>query len=146
MDAGEPSLRHIYRRITARKMTADTRCPRALRSWLSVIVLPGLHRAVRGRGLQRLCITAGIALATAAQAGTWVSYGPEGGDVHALAIDPASPDTVYGLAGGGGVFKSGDGGGHWAAVDNGLETRGAAGALANARGGTAMDSGAAPVG
>ena len=32
---------------------------------------------------------------------TWVSIGPEGGPVNALAIDPTTPATLYAGAGGG---------------------------------------------
>src|SRR5262249_46448148 len=35
-------------------------------------------------------------------------------------IDPATPSTVYATAGAGGVFKSGDSGASWAAVNNGF--------------------------
>ena len=49
----------------------------------------------------------------------WTSNGPEGGTIRALAIDPATPTTLY--AGTyGGVFKSTDGGGSWSAVNTGL--------------------------
>ena len=40
--------------------------------------------------------------------------------VHALAIDPATPTTLYAGTDGGGVFKSTDGGGSWSAVNTGL--------------------------
>ena len=39
-----------------------------------------------------------------AQTGTWVSHGPEGGNIAALAIDPGSSSTVYAATFGGGVF------------------------------------------
>ena len=49
----------------------------------------------------------------------WTSIGPEGGRILSLAIDPATPTTLY--AGTfGGVFKSTDGGGNWNAVNTGL--------------------------
>jgi photosystem II stability/assembly factor-like uncharacterized protein len=50
----------------------------------------------------------------------WTSIGPEGGTVKALAIDPASPTTLYAGTARGGVFKSTDGGGHWSATNTGL--------------------------
>ena len=45
---------------------------------------------------------------------------PDGTDVYALAIDPATPSTLYAGTGGGGVFKSTNGGGTWGAVNTGL--------------------------
>jgi hypothetical protein len=53
-----------------------------------------------------------------AEAGHWVSIGPEGGTVLALAVDPSSPSTVYAgcysSGGGGGIFKTVNGGASWA--------------------------------
>lgn len=49
----------------------------------------------------------------------WVSIGPEGGTVYALAIDPHDHSVVY-AGTNGGVFKSTDGGGHWSPVNVGL--------------------------
>ena len=43
---------------------------------------------------------------------------PDQYSVYALAIDPATPTTLY--AGTGGVFKSTNGGGNWSAVNTGL--------------------------
>jgi photosystem II stability/assembly factor-like uncharacterized protein len=48
----------------------------------------------------------------------WVSHGPYGGRVNAIAIDPKTPTTLY--AGGRTVFKSSNGGGSWAAINNGI--------------------------
>jgi uncharacterized repeat protein (TIGR02543 family) len=49
----------------------------------------------------------------------WISIGPEGGSVEALAIDPQTPDTLY--AGTyHGVFKSTNGGTNWTAMNTGL--------------------------
>jgi hypothetical protein len=51
----------------------------------------------------------------------WTSNGPEGGIIHALAIDPATPDTLYaGTLNGGGVVKSTNGGTNWYPVNTGL--------------------------
>src|SRR5450759_3349744 len=51
--------------------------------------------------------------------GVWSSGGPYGGYVTALAINPATPATLYaGTASG--VFKSTDSGGTWAAANTGL--------------------------
>src|SRR5262249_27914869 len=41
-------------------------------------------------------------------------------DVRALAVNPATPSTLYAGLGGLGVFKSVDGAGHWTAVNSGL--------------------------
>src|SRR5207249_2489162 len=79
-----------------------------------------LHRADWRRRAQRLCIVAAVALATVARAGTWVSHGPEGGSILALAIDPTTPSTLYAATRSGGVFKSTDGGGSWTDVNMGL--------------------------
>ncbi len=50
----------------------------------------------------------------------WTSNGPEGGVIYALAIDPATPSTLYAGTDGGGVFKSTNGGGNWSAFNTGL--------------------------
>src|ERR1035437_1750922 len=54
--------------------------------------------------------------------GVWTSGGPygSGGDVRALAINPTTPATVYAGTSDGGVFKSTDSGGSWAAASTGL--------------------------
>ena len=71
--------------------------------------------------VQRLVsgLTLTLLLATPSRAG-WVSHGPEGGSVGALAVDPASPSTVYAGMNGGGVFKTTNAGGSWSAVNTGL--------------------------
>lgn len=57
-----------------------------------------------------------------APAATWGTHGPEGAHVQALAIDYWTPTTIYlGAAPGAGsstprLFKSTDGGNHWASV------------------------------
>ena len=38
--------------------------------------------------------------------------GPEGGNIKALAINPVNTNTLYAGTGGGGVFKSTNGGGY----------------------------------
>ena len=43
----------------------------------------------------------------------WISIGPEGEPVSALAINPQTPDTLYAGNWGGGVFKSTNGGTNW---------------------------------
>ena len=59
--------------------------------------------------------------ANSVSAGTniWTSYGPEGGIINALAIDPVTPSTLY-AGTEGGVFKTTDGGANWSAVSTGL--------------------------
>ncbi len=52
----------------------------------------------------------------------WASNGPEGGSIYTLAIDSAMPTTLYAGTGGGGIFKSTNGGGNWSAVNTGLTT------------------------
>ena len=46
--------------------------------------------------------------------------GPEGGNIKALAINPVNTNTLYAGTGGGGVFKSTNGGDTWSAVNTGL--------------------------
>src|SRR3989442_14101261 len=70
--------------------------------------------------------SAGVA---SAQSGTWISNGPEGGTIHALAIDPQTPSTLYAGTYGAGVFQSTDGGANWSAINTGL-TKPYIGALA----------------
>ncbi|MEO6325529.1 MAG: hypothetical protein ABIQ65_12970 [Thermoanaerobaculia bacterium] len=69
---------------------------------------------------------AGIGLAFSltafAGAGVWTSGGPYGGFVSALAINPATPSTLYAGTGGGGVFKTTDSGGTWSAANTDLTT------------------------
>jgi photosystem II stability/assembly factor-like uncharacterized protein len=64
---------------------------------------------------------ASVAAPGRAALNAWSSVGPyaPGGNVRALAIDPASPDTLY-AGTDGGVFKSVDRGTSWSAVNNGL--------------------------
>jgi hypothetical protein len=73
-------------------------------------------------GLLTLLLTS---QASTASTGTnvWTSNGPEGGTILALAIDPATPATLY-AGTGGGVFKSTNGGGNWSAVNTGLTAAG----------------------
>ncbi len=57
--------------------------------------------------------------AVSAGANTWTSSGPVGGDITSLALNPATPSTLYAGAYGGGVFKSTDGGASWQARNTG---------------------------
>jgi photosystem II stability/assembly factor-like uncharacterized protein len=55
--------------------------------------------------------------------GSWTktSVGlPVAATVHALAVDPATPATLYAGTDGGGVYKSVDGGAHWTPANAGL--------------------------
>src|SRR5207245_6376741 len=62
-----------------------------------------------------------------AQDAVWTTYGPYGGIIEAIAIDPQTPTTLYAgapctggtadLTGRSGVFKSIDGGGSWRAAN-----------------------------
>jgi photosystem II stability/assembly factor-like uncharacterized protein len=57
----------------------------------------------------------------AADAGRWSALGPYGGAVNVLAVDPAHAGVVYAATyGGGGIFKSVDGGATWAQINHGL--------------------------
>ena len=69
-----------------------------------------------------LALVMGVSQSYPVSAGTtvWENIGPEGGTVHALAIDPQTPTTLYAGTDSGGVFKSTDGGASWSAVNNGL--------------------------
>src|SRR2546426_1081335 len=80
------------------------------------------------RGVGVLIGALGLLLAGYAQAGfnQWTSYGPAGGAITALVIDPTTSSTLYAgtarTAYGdvGGVYKSTDGGQHWAAMNTSL--------------------------
>jgi photosystem II stability/assembly factor-like uncharacterized protein len=51
--------------------------------------------------------------AVSGRAQTWTALGPPGGDVRALAVDPARPTRVFLGTADGHVFGSEDSGGHW---------------------------------
>src|SRR5438876_10730997 len=53
-----------------------------------------------------------------AGANVWTSLGPASGPVTAIAIDPQNSGTVY-AATGAGLFKSGDSGASWSALNPG---------------------------
>jgi photosystem II stability/assembly factor-like uncharacterized protein len=46
----------------------------------------------------------------------WAPFGPSGGNVRSLALDPSAPDTLYAGTYGGGVFQTTDGGVTWSSV------------------------------
>ena len=80
-------------------------------------------------GLLALLISLSQPLTVSAGTNVWTSHGPEGGPIIALAIDPATPTTLYAGTDFGGVFKSTDGGENWSAANTGL-TSGDVNALA----------------
>src|SRR5438876_487747 len=51
-----------------------------------------------------------------AELNQWTSYGPVGGGLASLSVDPQSPRTLY-TTSGGPVFKSEDGGASWHALN-----------------------------
>ena len=55
-------------------------------------------------------LLASQAIPVSAGFNVWTSIGPEGGNVSALAIDPATPATLYAGTWGGGVFSIQQGG------------------------------------
>ncbi len=61
-----------------------------------------------------------LGLGGPAEAARWATYGPEGNDVTALAVDPVRPETVYAGTVLDGVFKTIDGGTTWRPVNAGL--------------------------
>lgn len=73
---------------------------------------------------KRLALTLSLAASLlqtgAAAQNAWVSIGPEGGTITALAMDPQTPTTLYASIESAGVFKTTDGGSHWRAVNSGL--------------------------
>ncbi|MEO8672782.1 MAG: hypothetical protein ABI411_15800 [Tahibacter sp.] len=54
-----------------------------------------------------------------ADAGTWISLGPDGGSIVDVLASPADPARVYAV-GDGGVFRSADSGAHWSRAETGL--------------------------
>ncbi len=90
-------------------------------------------RVVPARRTVHVCAFAGLAFLVGvarADVDVWSSVGPDGGNVFALAIDPHAPATIYAgtgggahrfnSAGGGGVFKTTNGGASWAGAGTGL--------------------------
>jgi photosystem II stability/assembly factor-like uncharacterized protein len=99
------------------------------------MTMPGTTRTTTLLASPRTCRAAlplliGVGLLLAGPGRAWggadrwtVQGGQGGGQVSALAVDPAAPRTLFAGATMGGLFRSGDRGGHWAAVAGG-PTRG----------------------
>jgi photosystem II stability/assembly factor-like uncharacterized protein len=80
-----------------------------------------------------LATAAAIAVSTLSSGGGWLSaqavlapawtpLGPEGGPIQVIAVDPQAPSTLYvGLWSDQGVYKSTDGGAHWAPARAGID-------------------------
>lgn len=86
----------------------------------------GAARRTTTRGLLAACCALAplLLLARGAEAGPWASHGPVGGNVTALAFDPSAPATLYAGTSGGGLFRSGDGGATWLAINQGVDQPG----------------------
>lgn len=80
----------------------------------------------KGRLVRSVLLPAIVASLSAMPAlAQWTSVGPEGGDVGAIAVDAATPTTVYaGMYNDSGVYKSTNGGGIWSMSSNGLPSSG----------------------
>jgi photosystem II stability/assembly factor-like uncharacterized protein len=83
---------------------------------------PG-RRRFAARTLAAMTFAGGLAAwapLAAAATGLWQTLGPAGGTVLGLAVDPSAPGTLYAAAGGGGLYKTLDGGRSWNHRDAGL--------------------------
>ena len=72
------------------------------------------------RSILALAVVLSAAVPVRAAYNAWTSHGPEGGQITAIAVDPAHPTTVYAGTAFAGVFRSDDGGKSWTIVSNGL--------------------------
>src|SRR5262245_32006688 len=70
--------------------------------------------------LANLCCGLALVSASIARGEAWTTHGPGDGHVNAIAIDPATPATVYAGTDGGGFFKSLDGGETWTPSSGGI--------------------------
>lgn len=79
-------------------------------------------RGVRGATLVAFVMIQVASLTSAASASPqqWVSHGPGGADVYALAADPSAPKTIYAGTQSDGMFKTTTGGSEWSSIDNGV--------------------------
>lgn len=67
-----------------------------------------------------LALAASCAPVARAGPGAWMSGGPWGGEIQALAVDPSNPATLYAGTYYGGIFKSIDSGRSWSRASAGL--------------------------
>jgi len=87
----------------------------------------GLNSGLSDVGLG-FCLFAACLLGCGSASGqTWVTNGPYGGLITALAVDPKTPTTIYAGStnfhgSGAGIFKSVNGGRNWTAINNGLSS------------------------
>src|ERR1700674_201296 len=90
-------------------------CPKYHRTRLTPLLSLTMSQASVARILLAAAMLAAFSTRAVAQTGAshWVSIGPEGGTVRALAIDPGSPATIYAGCNGD-IFKSVNGGSSWA--------------------------------
>ncbi len=77
-------------------------------------------RPRQSRGWILLAIGTAFAPIAQASVSVWTSSGPYGGYVAALAVDPATPTTLYAGTAGEGVLKSTDSGRSWSPANTGL--------------------------
>jgi len=80
------------------------------------------HQQMHTMRLRACLLFAACLLAITARA-AWRSEGPFIGAVVDVAIDPASPDTIYAATHSGGVWRSDDGGQHWLLPGDDLVSR-----------------------
>jgi photosystem II stability/assembly factor-like uncharacterized protein len=66
-----------------------------------------------------LAVAGATAPAAIAHADGWRSLGPHGGNITTLLADPAQPGRAY-ATGGGGLFRTTDGGSHWTRAETGI--------------------------
>lgn len=71
-------------------------------------------------GLPLVCSLLAAGVDPAGADGIWLSQGPDGGVVTAIALDPTAPGTIYVGTQGGGAFQSTDAGQNWTTISSGL--------------------------
>lgn len=93
-------------------------------SWFAALLRISLANESESEWIMRIARIVGLGLALAAQPlvaapGSWDGSGPFGGQVHAVAADPAVPDRLY-AATRNGFFRSLDAGISWQTAEAGL--------------------------